>query len=108
MFTPMPANREEFTSSLRQLADFLDANPDIPVPHAATILAVMRDTDEGGITDIFRMSIALGASFMERDGNYTTVRAFGPVFYGGYSTTADHLARDAAAASYYGSVIPDD
>lgn len=108
MFSPLPGDREEFTSGLRQLADFLDANPAVPVPTAATILVVVRDADEGGVTDIFEMSVALGAHFTERDGTYNTVRAFGPVFYAGYSTTAAHLARDAAAASYYGYVSPDD
>lgn len=108
MFAPIPGKREEFTSGLRQLADFLDANPAVPVPTAATILVVVRDADEGGITDILDMSTALAAPFAERDGTYNTVRAFGPVFYGGYSTTVAHVARAAAAASYHGSVSPDD
>ncbi len=109
MPTTAPASRPEFTGGLRQLADFLDANPRIPVPGIETkIILAVNDAEDGGITEIVGLSIELAAPFAESNGFYRTARKFGPVIYVGVSQSRASLAQFRAYSSYYGCVSPDD
>lgn len=109
MFSTDPEHRKAYIDGLRQLADYLDANPGVPVPAEGTeILLTASDAEEGGITEIFAMSVRLAAPFAERDGFYRTARKFGPVTYKGVSQTRAQLVRYRAYISYYGCVTPDD
>ena len=109
MFATDPEQRAAYIDGLRQLADYLDANPGLPVPAEGTeILIIASDAEEGGISQILDLSLGLAASFAERDGFYRTARKFGPVTYKGVSQTRAQLAQFRAYNSYYGSVSPDD
>lgn len=109
MFTADPQQRAAYITGLRQLADYLDANPAVPVPaEGMEILIIASDAEEGGIGQILDLSLMLAASFAERDGFYRTARKFGPVTYKGVSQTRARLAQFRAYSSYYGCVTPDD
>jgi len=109
MPTNDPQRRSEFINGLRQLADYLDANPRLPVPaHETDILVIASDAEDGGITEILELSIELAAPFAERNGFYRTTRKFGPVAYKGVSQSRAALAQYRACNSYYGCVTPDD
>jgi hypothetical protein len=109
MFSTDPERRKAFTAGLRQLADFIDANPRVPVPGTETeIVITASDAEEGGIAEILALSIELATSFAEHDGFYRTARKFGPVTYKGVCQTRAALAQFRAYNSYYGSVTPDD
>lgn len=109
MFSTDPQHRKEYIDGLRQLADYLDANQDLPVPAEGTeIIIIASDAEEGGISQILDLSLGLAASFAERNGFYRTARTFGPVTYKGVSQTRAQLAQFRAYNSYYGCVTPDD
>ncbi len=109
MFTTDPEHRKAYIDGLRQLADYLDANPGVPVPaYGTTILLAASDTENGGIAEIVALSIELAAPFAETDGVYRTQRQFGPITYKGFANTAASLANYNIQTSYYGCVTPDD
>ena len=108
MPTTDPEHRTAYIDGLRQLADYLTANPHLPVPGQTEIIITVRDAEDGGITEIFALSIDLASSVAERNGFYRTARKFGPVTYLGVSQTRASLAQFRAYNSYYGSVTPDD
>jgi hypothetical protein len=109
MFSTDPEHRSEYVNGLRQLADYLDAHPRVPVPvYGTDILVIARSAEDGGITEILDMSIELAAPFAERDGIYRTVRKFGPVAYTGVSHTSAAMADYYAQTSYEGCVITDE
>ena len=109
MFSTDPQRRREFIDGLRQLADYLAANPALPVPgHETDIIVLASDAEDGGITQILELSIQLAAPFAERDGFYRTARKFGPLTYKGVSQCRASLAHYRAYLSYYGRVTPDE
>jgi hypothetical protein len=109
MFSTDPDYRKAYTDGLRQLADYLDANPGLPVPAEGTeILLIASDAEDGGISQILDLSLGLAASFAESNGFYRTARTFGPLTYKGVSQTRAQLAQFRAYNSYYGCVTPDD
>jgi hypothetical protein len=109
MFTTDPQHRKEYIDGLRQLADYLDANPGVPVPgYGTTINLVASDAEDGGIAEIVSLSIELAAPFAETDGVYRTQRQFGPITYKGFASSAASLANYSIQTSYYGCVTPDD
>jgi hypothetical protein len=109
MFSTDPRQRAAYIGGLRQLADYLEDNPGVPVPpYGTTIALVASDVESGGITEIIAMSIELAAPFAETDGVYRTERKFGPVTYKAIANSAVSLADYQAQTSYYGCVIPDD
>ena len=108
MFSTDPQNRKEYIDGLRQLADYLDANPGVPVPATAPIMLAASDAEHGGIAEIVALSIELAAPFAETDGVYRTQRQFGPITYKGFANSAASLADYNIQTSYYGCVTPDD
>lgn len=109
MFSTDPTRRKEYIDGLRQLADYLDANPGVPVPgYGTTIMLVASDAEDGGIAEIVALAVELAAPFAETDGVYRTQRQFGPITYKGFANSAASLADYSAQASYYGCVTPDD
>jgi hypothetical protein len=104
-----PGKRRDFINGLHQLADYLTANPDIPVPGIQTdILLTVSDAEDGGVTEVLGLSILLKAPYTERNGFYRTSRGFGPLNYTVVSQTRASLAQFRAYNSYYGFVTPDD
>jgi hypothetical protein len=109
VFSTDPEHRKEYIDGLRQLADYLDAHPGVPVPaYGTTILLAASDTENGGIAEIVSLSIELAAPFAETDGVYRTQRQFGPITYKGFANSAASLADYKIQTSYYGCVTPDD
>jgi len=83
-YTTDPAERAGFIASLRQLADFLAANPAAPVPTYGTFIQLHADDyEDGGKAQVDRIARLLGAAITDRtpDGHYTATRSFGCIEY---------------------------
>jgi hypothetical protein len=104
-------NRTDFVAGLHALADFLTANPTLPIPeHGADILIHVRGTDDDQRAEVDRLAGLLDAPVNDEtadSGHYTTTRSFGPVDY--YCVAIPQAVRAAfnAAMSYANSVTPD-
>ncbi|MER6946531.1 hypothetical protein ABT294_21105 [Nonomuraea sp. NPDC000554] len=108
----MPYNhRDAFITGLYELADFLEANPDIPAPTRGAVHHFpLSGTDDEQRAAIDQIAARLGAPVDEDDtpyGHYATSRFFGPIEYRAVAIPGTSRARHAADASYYGCVLPD-
>ena len=110
-FTTDPATRQTFITGLRDLADYLDQHPAVPVPAYGTeVYLSASSTDDGGCAQVSQFARQLGIippKTISYSGHYEAARQFGPV---GYRMTAisDHaMARHYAHESYHGYVTPD-
>jgi hypothetical protein len=78
-------HRAELIAGLHSLADYLHANPAIPVPEFSTdVLIHVRGTDDEQRAEIDRVAALLGVSVEDRTlhgGHYKAIRCFGPVEY---------------------------
>jgi hypothetical protein len=82
------ANSEErirLIAGLRQLADFLDQNPDVPAPrHADVHVFPARASNAEMFAEIDAIARRIGATASDADcpaGHYSADRDFGPVHY---------------------------
>jgi len=81
------ANSEERTgliAGLRDLADFLDRNPDVPAPLSTVVYLFPLDGTDAEMfaeIDVIAESIGATASDASPRGHYSAVRNFGPVQY---------------------------
>jgi hypothetical protein len=106
-------DRAALIAGLHELADFLAAHPDVPVPpgYHETIVHVFPDgdTDDERRAGVDAAAAVLGTPAADPDGcgHYKVERKFGPVTYGVLAISAARRAAHAAGVSYYGSVIPD-
>ena len=82
------ANSEErgrLIAGLRELADFLAQNPDVPVPrHTDVLVFPARGSDVEMFAEIDVIARQIGATASDADspaGHYSAVRDFGPVHY---------------------------
>jgi hypothetical protein len=82
------ANSEErrsLTAGLRELADFLDKNPQVPAPRRADLLVFPSDGSDAEMfaeVDVIAGQIGATASRGESPaGHYSASRDFGPVQY---------------------------
>lgn len=75
--------RAKLIDGLRDLANFLDRNPEVPVPpHADLMVFPSVGTDEQMRTEIDRIAALLGTEIAEtRHGHYVTECLFGSVKY---------------------------
>jgi hypothetical protein len=80
-----PAERSRLTAGLRELAEFLDQNPQVPVPRSAELLVFPPDgTDAEMFAAIDAIAELVGATPSAAGspaGHYSAVRGFGPVQY---------------------------
>ena len=85
MFNTDPAVRDQFITGLRQLADYLDAHPDVPVPLYGTTIDVHADFFEvGGKIQVDAVAKMLCVDVQDDTadgGHYTATRTFGFVGY---------------------------
>lgn len=87
-----PAERSAFISGLRDVADFLEANPDVPAPLDTVIFVFPKLTDSDQER---REEVDVIASRIHTQAHYTTVghytasRFFGPVEYRAISIDHD-------------------
>ena len=82
------ANSEERTgiiAGLRDLADFLDGNPDVPAPLSTVVYVFPADgSDAKMLAEIDVIAGRIGATATDAGsprGHYVAVRDFGPVQY---------------------------
>lgn len=98
------AAREAFIAGLRDLADFVAANPAVAVPgHGAEIMLIPPGSDEDGARAITAFAEAVGAQLQDdraASGALRASRAFGPVLYIALTYTAAALAKSSARYSY--------
>jgi hypothetical protein len=103
--------RWDFITGLRDLADYLAANPAVPVPeHGTEILLHAASTDDGGCAQVDRFARQLGVRVengLAYDGHYRAARSFGPVGYRMTAISDRAMARYHAHDSYHGCVTPD-
>ncbi|WP_248965419.1 hypothetical protein [Sphaerisporangium perillae] len=104
MMTTDPSARTEFIAGLRRLADFLAANPKVPIPAYGTDIQVNTfgtDSDKRAAVDRIAELIASPAT----DGTtYETTRDFGPITYRAAAVWDDTLRDWHALVSYDGAV----
>ena len=93
------ANSEErgrLTAGLRELADFLDRNPEVPAPWRADVLVFPAEgTDAEMFAEIDAVAGQIGVNASDAGsprGHYSAVRDFGPVQY--RAVAIPHSARD--------------
>ena len=82
------ANEEQRTrliAGLRELADFLDQNPDVPMPWRADVFVFPPEgSDAEMFAEIDMIAGRIGVAASDADspaGHYSAVRDFGPVRY---------------------------
>jgi hypothetical protein len=93
------ANSEErgrLTAGLRELAAFLDQNPEVPAPWRADVIVFPAEgTDAEMFAEIDAIAERIGVTASHADsprGHYSAVRHFGPVEY--RAVAIPHSARD--------------
>ncbi len=88
--------RRRFTVGLRELAAFIDQNPQIPAPWRADVLVFPAEgTDAEMFAEIDMIAEQIGTIASDADsprGHYSAVRDFGPVQY--RAVAIPHSARD--------------
>ncbi|MGW4644515.1 hypothetical protein ACWEN6_38765 [Sphaerisporangium sp. NPDC004334] len=104
-------DRPAYINGLRDLADFLDTNPDIPIPNSAlTAYYYPRGTDEEICDQVAHVARVLGADVDPRDlaeGHFSAGIAFGVAEYKAVGLLASSRARWAARRSYEDSITLD-
>lgn len=105
--------RSRVVEGLRQLASYLDHNPDVPVDEYGWTLQVhpgpWHDDDQGR-AEIDRIAALIGVTAASTDrqaSDYIALRRFGLVTYRAVYITNDRMAAHEALMSYQGSVSPD-
>ena len=104
-----PDQRARFTAGLRELADYLDAHDDVPVPDYPHI-TVHADgaSDAGDRQAVDAAARGLGTRAAESrpgSGHYKTRRDFGPLSYEVLAISRACMADYDARQSYAGNVI---
>jgi hypothetical protein len=77
--------RVRLVAGLRNLADFLDQNPDVPAPWQADLLVFPPEASDAEMfAEIDAIAELIGADASDDgspSGHYSAVRSFGPVQY---------------------------
>ena len=77
--------RVRLIAGLRDLADFLDRNPDVPAPREADLLVFPPDASDAEMfAEVDTIAVLIGSPASDSDsprGHYSAVRSFGPVQY---------------------------
>ena len=93
--------RVRLVAGLRDLADFLDQNPDVPVPWRADLLVFPPEASDAEMfAEIDTIAELIGSTASDADsprGHYSAVRDFGPVQY--RAIAIPYNARDKGANS---------
>ncbi|MGV9773547.1 hypothetical protein [Streptosporangium sp. NPDC003464] len=103
------APRAALIKGLRDLAAFLEANPDVPAPSLTGLSYYPRGTDPAIRAEIDTIATLLGTEVDTSDldhGHYRTCLAFGPVEYTAVGIFATARARHEAETSYVGCIDP--
>jgi hypothetical protein len=108
----MTIDRTAVITGLRDIADFLDTNPDIPTPSTSVIVYYFADgaSDHDARAKVDQIAAYLGATIDPeplRHGHYQTHITFGPVTYRTVAISSEARARYRAFDTYAGCVDPD-
>lgn len=78
-----PTERTELIRGFRTLADYLESNPEVPVPSYSAVYAFPPDGNLAAMrAEIDSIAAQLGVIARETSGgHYVAVRCFGPVEY---------------------------
>jgi hypothetical protein len=91
------SEREEFITGLRQLADFLTVNPDVPIPGYTTTIQISANggSDDEQRARVDRAALAMGMEPFDPFGkgeHWEAALHFGPVKYYVLAIDAQHMA----------------
>lgn len=89
-----PTRREQVIAGLRELAQFLEDHPDLPVPHGADASPYLNGTDEQDRAEVDRIAAILGKTpVQDTPAHYRVARDFGAdVVYRATAITEAHMA----------------
>ncbi|GGK62765.1 hypothetical protein Ppa06_20940 [Planomonospora parontospora subsp. parontospora] len=107
-----PTRRAAFITGLRDLADFIETNPGVPVPRQSTAITYFPEqaTDAEMCAEVDRIAGLCGSRIDPAPlpyGHYMITLPFGPLRYEIAAILADARARYGALSSYHGCVTPD-
>ncbi|MEO3790395.1 hypothetical protein ABGB14_09285 [Nonomuraea sp. B10E15] len=104
-------HRTAFINGLLDLAVFLEAHPDVPVPPSVTVHHFPRPgSDAAQCAEIDQLATLIGSEIDYEESpydHYGTSRLFGPVEYRAVAVLATARALHDAEASYRGCIQPD-
>jgi hypothetical protein len=106
-------HRAKVIGGLRQLADWLDAHPDVPVCPFGWDLSIypQHADDADRAAEVDRIAAILGVDVTDetqRGGHYIASRSFGLITYEAVYIPRARRAASAALMSYHDCVTPDD
>lgn len=107
-----PEQRAAVITGLRELADYLEANPEVPTDRGfemgvAIITSEDFPDDAAKVRETERIAALVGAPVESGHGYHHAHRAFGPVSYRATAIDQVRMAAYYALHSYDGSVVPD-
>jgi hypothetical protein len=91
---PIPLHRIRVAAGLRDLASFIERNPDLPIPRNVDIsLSVIGDDDKQERDEIDRIAAILGvpATFPYGLHHYRAAREFGPVTFSALAISQEYM-----------------
>jgi len=104
-------DRSNLIAGLRALADFLEGNPQVPVPRQVDMLVFPSVSTDGKMrAEIDDIAKLIGVEIHDQTaeyGHYAVARKFGPVEYRALAILARARASHDALMSYSKNVIPD-
>ncbi len=112
-----PSNdRAALIAGLLDLACFLEAHPDVPVPPAWTSINTITvlpphdvdDDERRAFVDGFAAALGVEAADPDNSGHYKATRKFGPIGYESFAISTAATARADARASYADVIRLDD
>jgi hypothetical protein len=103
--------RHQTITGLRALADFLEANPAVPVCEYGQDynLHVRAETDASAVAEVDRIAALLGSPVRDdtaRGGHYSVVKTFGRISYRAVHIPSRAVADHEARMSYRDNVVP--
>lgn len=102
--------RAELVDGLRSLADYLAANPSVPVPYGWRVAVYAQGTDSEQFSQVDLVAEIVGEPAVDRraaTGHHHVQRSFGPVSYEFVAIADWRMAQHRAGMSYADSVVPD-
>lgn len=103
------AGRAALIAGFHELAEFLEANPDVPAPSWADICLFPHGTDADQIAEVDHVAGQLGveATWNDNHSHYTACRRFGPVELKMVAISEESYRAWEALMSYSSAVQPE-
>lgn len=103
---PADPDRAEFTAALRELADFIDAHPDLPLPRGVEVSPYLNGTDEEDRAEVDRIGGILSTQPRQSStGQYRVRRTFGGRATYEAVAIPERQMQDWAALMSYGDAV---